>query len=642
MDSSSEPAAAELRFSSASVPLDLTDSGPGGAGAGMIASPLREVNSVDTEKLTTGPLRAPAPLSPIRSGVLVDSIDSREQSPNSVTRERQIEEVVDRRMHEHLAMMASTVYPTPADLTAALAHQRMLSGGAPHQASAHVSLSSGPSHRTEFSTKEIVQLVNDYELAQCSLDSYFGLPGSSVAKVGGIHGPAVEMDRYGEVFEDDRLGIRCCVYARRNVRRLLGSGKSLSAMVFAFRGTDGGQGRDLIVKNIAADWRLFQDPDKEILVEKSARLFVQSRMREAEALYPLEEWVFYTCGHSLGGFLACSCAVQIPRVDRCVSFESPGATTFLLETALRRWEGHYQHFGHSYATGSDTFAAFWENKVTNYVAAPNLVNTCLPHLGEVVRVKFPEHRRRQKSALRHAISCVLATVSRGLSWMAMWQTTSAIASYIHLRKEVKRAKRAKRNIARWDVIGKFMTEREEKHVQGLMAGSILGAIMSGLLSGSLAVYYLLGRGLSTVRNTGYTHDLGLMIQAFDAKRGVPKHSVLMQSWPDLRSMAGNGRIWRMLRSLLTEAVVPMAPTSAGLHNLGRQERMMEARIKTIPGYIEHGVGQKRIMSGYGISTNAYSNQSAARLARLSEGTRGSKHRRAASGFLNQLNPWSGA
>lgn len=56
---------------------------------------------------------------------------------------------------------------------------------------------------------------------------------------------------------------------------------------------------------------------------------------------------------------------------------------------MDRWERHYSVTGGvPYAGGADSFAPFWGRIVTNYLAPPNFINTVLPHLGRMFRIRM--------------------------------------------------------------------------------------------------------------------------------------------------------------------------------------------------------------------------------------------------------------
>ena len=60
---------------------------------------------------------------------------------------------------------------------------------------------------------------------------------------------------------------------------------------------------------------------------------------------------------------------------RCVTFENPGVAKYWRKKAEQAHD--QQH---------------WEDKVLNYVTYPNPINTCLPHIGKVVRLQLGVHK----------------------------------------------------------------------------------------------------------------------------------------------------------------------------------------------------------------------------------------------------------
>lgn len=61
--------------------------------------------------------------------------------------------------------------------------------------------------------------------------------------------------------------------------------------------------------------------------------------------------------------------------SRCVTFENPGVAKYWRKKAEKAHD--QQH---------------WEKKVLNYVTYPNPINTCLPHIGQVVRLQLGVHK----------------------------------------------------------------------------------------------------------------------------------------------------------------------------------------------------------------------------------------------------------
>ena len=106
-----------------------------------------------------------------------------------------------------------------------------------------------------------------------------------------------------------------------------------------------------------------------------------------------EKAALYITGHSLGGWLAQVTkfilqtkykdnltlqAIKKSNPIRCITFDTPGAAKAL------------KHFGKTYA---NTAQAISQHHITNYLSAPNPVNSCSQHTGSCYRVifDFPEN-----------------------------------------------------------------------------------------------------------------------------------------------------------------------------------------------------------------------------------------------------------
>ncbi len=114
---------------------------------------------------------------------------------------------------------------------------------------------------------------------------------------------------------------------------------------------------------------LFEEREKEIEFQKK----MENSIREAEEI-GLESITFV--GHSMGAYIAemCSCRIKksFPNTRikiTAVTLDSPGC----LSTVEAMEDYHLPDYGH----------------IRSYLSAPNLVNTCNSHAGNIIRVYVP-------------------------------------------------------------------------------------------------------------------------------------------------------------------------------------------------------------------------------------------------------------
>ena len=147
----------------------------------------------------------------------------------------------------------------------------------------------------------------------------------------------------------------------------------------------------------------------------------------------------YITGHSLGGWLAQVTkfilqtkykdnvtlqAIEKSNPIRCITFDTPGAAKAL------------KHFGKTYA---NTAQAISQRHITNYLSAPNPVNSCSQHTGSCYRVifDFPENELANLPAhsLAHFIQSFHASQHPYLHQIEKWPIifpTNCLENFIKL------------------------------------------------------------------------------------------------------------------------------------------------------------------------------------------------------------------
>ncbi len=87
-------------------------------------------------------------------------------------------------------------------------------------------------------------------------------------------------------------------------------------------------------------------------------------------------------GHGLGAWLAELCTATFHNLNAyAVTFDSPGAGPMLTQLAETNIAGHVKF-------------RLAQLNVTTYLSAPNLINTCHPHVGQVRRVYLPDEQKK--------------------------------------------------------------------------------------------------------------------------------------------------------------------------------------------------------------------------------------------------------
>ncbi|KAK9807907.1 hypothetical protein WJX73_000144 [Symbiochloris irregularis] len=369
-------------------------------------------------------------------------------------------------------------------------------------------------------------------------------------------------------FVDRRCGVRMVTFVSP-IHHLAGGGM-VAAAVFTFRGT-----RLNKAGTLRADFHLIKDRNTELLVIQRALKHVSRHMRRLQLLHPTTQWAFFTTGHSLGGFTAISTTILCHAILRCVAFESPGLTTFYHRLARERGD-----------------AAFWQDRVINYLAIPNPINMCQHHLGLIFRVHFP--RIETSIDLLHIFKCMLGTAVRLLNWglmlslafsmlrLILGATLLASACSIPALQEASPGSTTSPAAQPHPGPSSFLLrlaggcDLEATAQPAALATSAFWTLKS-------AAAFVAARLGTTVRHVLQQHSMWHMAQAFNPASGLPFHYVEMESWPKMLRLSEGFLV------LLGRAVLECfwsTNTSEGVSVLLDRNAMIEARIAKLPGYVE--------------------------------------------------------
>ncbi len=160
-------------------------------------------------------------------------------------------------------------------------------------------------------------------------------------------------------------------------------------VVLAHRGTDPANTDSLMcdLLAIALRWTEGQAATSEPYLKKSVQFAVEKKA------------TLYITGHSLGGWLAQDSILRLqtklanhPHVRelrqrapiRCVTFDTPGAGLIF---------AHYK----------EKMPNISQSHITNYLSAPNPVNTCQPHIGQCYRLIFNFSNNTTLNTLSHLL-----------------------------------------------------------------------------------------------------------------------------------------------------------------------------------------------------------------------------------------------
>ncbi|CAG9463734.1 unnamed protein product [Pedinophyceae sp. YPF-701] len=428
-------------------------------------------------------------------------------------------------------------------------------------------------------------------LALCADDCYYD--------VGDSQGWTEKLEKEYGARRMERCMIDDSIEAMGLVYEFPPSDKSRSGKIYvlAFRGTEVQRGSTVALKNAVTDLALAQDPKEEILMEKVARLFTEATVRmygQVRRNRPAP--VFIATGHSLGAFLATSVAVSCHQAIHCaVGFESPGSTHWQVRRAMDVWETTMST--EDFTGGKNGFSSFWGQRVLTYMGPPNIINTTLPHLGRMVRVDLPALEKRKGGPLSfvmHAALAITNTLASGCIWYGGIRTVFGVTEAVVRFTDAQQAAAVAEK--RFGRFARFLEDERNANTFALIRRSLVTSGAALVLSGGIVFGYLAGRAGGALKETLDGHNMKFMIDAFDAKTGMPFSAHEMVGWPDFNTMFRSRQL-TLLQRVLIEPLNPFSGTSVGVANVFSRKRLVEARVQHLPGYQEDKHPGKRTREG---------------------------------------------
>eukprot|EP00930_Biecheleria_cincta_P074924 TRINITY_DN62121_c0_g1_i1.p1 TRINITY_DN62121_c0_g1~~TRINITY_DN62121_c0_g1_i1.p1 ORF type:complete len:580 (-),score=61.20 TRINITY_DN62121_c0_g1_i1:154-1893(-) len=371
------------------------------------------------------------------------------------------------------------------------------------------------------------------------------------------------------------------------------------AYVVAVRGTV------LSQENLRANYAVAIGNIDDNLVEMIHHL--SEVVREVAAVSKRKRWPIYLTGHSLGAYLACLAYFHMAgdrdlrqRIMRVVLFESPGVPEL--------------------KTGSDAIFSVedqpWfaeaKERIVEFLGAPNMINMVHRHIGgEVYRVK--KYHCLVVNKL-HVLKCTLGSASFVLNvatlgcwiWAQMsqlvhWRGISVdadtwieqLSRYRTLRDSELDAW-AKRQYINWIIVKGRAKYWLKMHARSFLHDSrpLVEMVDAYYLAANILKLTRLLTSFSTFARAslGISDELAWTLQqhgmlgfwqSFDAGADLPRDSSyqIVKAWP-----RGNKLSAVHLAKTSLRGVIPFHPAVPGLHNVGRPNRMTEARVCTMHGY----------------------------------------------------------
>ncbi|DBA86511.1 hypothetical protein WJX79_003350 [Trebouxia sp. C0005] len=435
--------------------------------------------------------------------------------------------------------------------------------------------------------------VTDGQLAHFSSIVYSG--DAPQGRTSGFH----QYDHYEN--EDTGLGVR--VYTTFQCETSTDAPQE-AASVFTWRGTDTSAGIQMAKAQLKCNMELRQDPDHDIDIVEEAVVYMDDKLKKLTEQFPDTQWTHYTTGHSLGGFVANACQIHFDdQLKKCVTFENPGVAKFWRKKAEQAHDE--QH---------------WQEKVLDYVTYPNPINTCLPHIGKVVRLQLGVHK---SFSIPHVIRCVMGSTLRAMVWGSVFNlalsvngktkgfwaakvTSVAFAGMKTIAKNPlswpkkirpKLHKAANKDAASKDTraaeAGEGTSDPKGKplvpvldHLPPRFRSAVITSVWAGSTVVASTFGYTTMRTGAHMADTGTEHNIELIVGGFDDESGEPQVPITMESWPSHQYLKKKKLPKDYFGRTFKEGIVPFKPTAYGLHNLLRRNDLLVSRAKRLPGYKE--------------------------------------------------------
>lgn len=371
------------------------------------------------------------------------------------------------------------------------------------------------------------------------------------------------------------------------------------AYVIAVRGTV------LSQENLRANYAVAIGNIDDNLVEMIH--FLSGVVREVAAISKRKRWPIYLTGHSLGAYLACLAYLHMAgdtelrqRIMRVVLFENPG-TPELQPGADAVFSVEDQPW-------------FEEAKarIVEFLGAPNMINMVHRHIGgEVYRVKKYHCLDVDKM---HMLKCTLgsATFALNVATIGCW-IWAQMSQLFHWRgipvdadtwiEQLSRYKTlsdseldawAKRRYINWLIVKGRVSYWLKRHAQTFRHDSrpLLEMVDAYYLAVNIVKLTKFLTSFSTFARAslGISDELAWTVQqhtmlgfwqSFDTGEDLPRNKSyqIVKAWPRGNKISA----WHLAKTSL-RGVIPCHPAVPGLHNIGRPNRMTEARVCTMHGY----------------------------------------------------------
>jgi hypothetical protein len=230
-------------------------------------------------------------------------------------------------------------------------------------------------------------------------------------------------------------------------------------------------------------------------------------------------------GHSLGAVMAELCAVEIGV--QCISFESPGSLEIIKK---------FDRYRISLDNGL---------RITNYLSAPNIINTLNEYPGVSYRMFLPH--TNGKFSLIHGTNCLL-------------QSGSRVATYVTL------------GAFTW---GKILVQKGVETAAFRVSGSAFaGAIGTKLVGGVAGLW----KDLNWLRRQHKIDNIVAYLRGGGGSSAQLREAI---SWP---RVLFHSRVLHNTIDFVWSTVLPLQKDLPGIRNLKDEEGMREEQINRINGY----------------------------------------------------------
>lgn len=228
---------------------------------------------------------------------------------------------------------------------------------------------------------------------------------------------------------------------------------------------------------------------------------------------------FKIIGHSLGGVMAELAAVKYGV--ECITFESPGSLHIMRQFPQEYPESNFRY-------------------ITNYLGAPNIINTLNKHPGMIYRMFLPH---AAGTRWLHVGQCLLNAIYSAASYVFLFASPSVLVCSV-ATKEL---------------------------LINIIKQSFLAAVSTKLLN------HVIDWG-DDIEALGSQHSI-LKIADFLLKDGA---ITKMHSWPVIWDALPDNKLLSFMKDVL-----PLQKDMPGIRNIFDENGMKEAQISRVAGYVEY-------------------------------------------------------